>query len=58
MNLIKRLFMGAVGLVLVLSGIRLMVATNVHWVLDLLLGGAAAVGAGLLVKAMIGGKED
>lgn len=57
MNLIKRLFMGAVGLVLVLSGIRLMVATNVHWVLDLLLGGAAAVGAGLLVKALLDGKE-
>lgn len=57
MGVIKRLVTGVVGILLVIGGAGLM-AGNPHWVLDLVLGGAAVVGAGLVVKAMIGGKED
>lgn len=56
MNAIKRVFMTAVGLVLIIGGARLIVI-DTHWVLDLLLGGAMASGMGLVAKALLDSGE-
>lgn len=54
--MIKRFVMFVAGLILVLGGVTVMVS-NPNFVIDLLLGGAAATGAGLMFKALVGEKE-
>lgn len=58
MSIGKRILYAMLGLPLVLFGAWIVSQPDPHWVVEILFGGGAIIGASLIVKALIGGDKE